>query len=216
MRNEKGFTITELLVAIAVGAIASVLIVTAFIFTYGSVLVEQTRADMVLNSQLFLRRMSDDIRVANEIRATNQISDSYQSGGWVTSDPANILIFTQPVTDDDDNLVYDDVTGYPYQNEIVYFGDNNKMYRRTLANSLATGNSAVSTCPSGTSGCPQDVELVGYLDNMLFEFYDVDDNVTTDPTQARSMQITINLFRNVYGNDITTTNTTRVTLRNEN
>lgn len=214
---QRGFTIVELLVAVSVSAIASVLIVTAFVFTYGSVIVEQARTNMVQQSQLFLRRMSDDVRVANEVRTTNQISDTYgPGGGWITSDPANILIVTQPVVDDDDNLIYDSTTSYPYQNEVIYFGQDDVMYRRTLANTVAAGNSANTTCPMGTGGCPPDIELLDHLENMLFEFYDVDNNVTSNPAQARSIQITINLRRNMYGNEITTTNTTRVTLRNEN
>lgn len=215
--KQKGFTIVELLVAVAMAGLASVLIVTAFVFTYGSVIVEQVRTNMVQQSQLFLRRMSDDVRVANEVRATNLLTDVNEPvGGWVTSDPANILIVTQPVTDADNNLIYDDTTGLPYQNEVVYFGGNNTMYRRTIANTVAIGNDQSTTCPSGTIGCPPDIELVNNLDNMLFEFYDVDDNVTVDPALARSIQITINLRKNLYGNEITTTNTTRVTLRNEN
>jgi prepilin-type N-terminal cleavage/methylation domain-containing protein len=72
-RSESGFTITELMVAIALSAIASVLIVTAFVYTYGNVLVEQSEASMVRQSQLFLRRMVEDIRLSNHVKTSNDI-----------------------------------------------------------------------------------------------------------------------------------------------
>ena len=129
--EQSGYTIVELLISVAVGAIASVLMVTAFVYIYGGVVVEQARSSMVLESQLFLGKIVDDVRVANEIRTTNQISDTYEpGGGWITSDPANIMIITQPATDATDDFIYDSATGFPYQNEIVYFGDEDTMYRR--------------------------------------------------------------------------------------
>lgn len=214
--KQEGYTIPELLVAMSVGAIAMVLMFTAFVFTYGSVLVEQVEAQMVLQSQLFLRRMTDDIRVAPEIRTANSIPDAYRSGGWVTSDPANILITTQPATDATNSLIFDGTTSYPYAHEVVYFGTGDTMYRRLLTNSVAAGHEQLTTCPSGTSGCPPDIELVSNLDNMLFVFYDIDNAVTTVPENARSIQVTVNLRKKIYGKTITTTNTTRITLRNEN
>jgi prepilin-type N-terminal cleavage/methylation domain-containing protein len=215
--RQHGFTIVELLIAVSVASIASILILSAFVFMYGSLVREQTRAQMVLESQAFLKRMVDDIRVANQILTTNSLPDAYEpSGGWITSDPANILVLTQPVTDENKDFIFDSTTGYPYQNEIVYFGSGTSMYRRTLANSGATGNVAITTCPANTVGCQGDVKLLDNLQNMLFVFYDINDVVTTTPENARSVELSINLTKRVYGENITISNKTRVTLRNEN
>ncbi len=215
--TQKGFTITELLIAISVGAIASVLIISSFVFMYGSLLREQTRSQMVLESQVFLKRMVDDIRVANQILTTNSLPDSYEpSGGWLTSDPANILVLTQPAVDTNKDFIFDDLTGYPYQNEIIYFGNSDNMYRRTLSNVSASGNAAITTCPTGTPACQSDIKLLENLQNMLFVFYDINDVVTTVPEDARSVELSINLRKRVYGEDINISNKTRVTLRNEN
>jgi prepilin-type N-terminal cleavage/methylation domain-containing protein len=216
-KNQDGFTIVELLIAVSVAAIASILMVSALVFMYGSLLREQTRSSMVLESQVFLRRMVDDIRVSNQILSTNALPDTYApAGGWVTSDPANTLIMTQPATDSSRDFIFDDTTGYPYQNEIVYFGENNIMHRRSLANSSATGNAALTTCPVGTTGCSPDTQLTSYLQNMFFRFYDINDTLTTVPEEARSVELTVNLTRTVYGQQIDVSNKTRVTLRNEN
>lgn len=215
--NQKGFTITELLVAVAVASIASVLIMYAFVFMYGGLLKEQTRSQMVLESQLFLKRMVDDIRVANQILTTNSLTDAYApTGGWITSDPANIVVLTQPVTDSANDFIFDDSTGYPFQNEIVYFSNQSNMYRRTLANPTPLGNRATTTCPAGTIACPSDIKLTDNLFSMQFAFFDINDDTTIVPEEARSVELTVNLSRRVYGEDITISNKTRITLRNEN
>lgn len=188
----------------------------SFVFTYGRVVTEQKRTSMVRQSQLFLRRMVEDIRVSNNILTTNNIPDSYRAGGWVTSDPANILIATIPAVDNDNDLLIDPTTEEILYHEVIYFSDNGNMYRRVLQNPLATGSKEVSTCPVDTSGCIVDITLVeDIVDNMLFEFYDIDDVVTSVPEEARSIQMTINVSDQAYGQELNETNSTRVTLRNE-
>lgn len=215
--KQQGYTITELLIAISIASIASILIMYAFVYMYGGLVREQTRSQMVLESQLFLKKMVEDTRVANQILTTNSLPDSYEPvGGWITSDPANIVVLTQPVTDVNNDFIFDSSTGYPYQNEIVYFSDGDIMYRRTLSNSSATGNKYVTTCPPGTVSCSPDIELTKRLQNMLFVFYDINDVITIVPEEARSVAITVNLIQKIYGQEINVSNTTRVTLRNEN
>lgn len=214
--SQRGFTIIELLIAVSVASLASILIMYTFVFMYGSLLREQTRANMVLESQVFLKKVVEDVRVANEILTTNSITDTYRTGAWITSDPANILVLTQPVVDSSKNFIYDSSTGYPYQNEIVYFGDGENMYRRTLSNSLALGNSVNTTCPYGTTSCSPDIKLTDRLQSMFFVFYDTNDVVTTVPEDARSVELTIVLKQRIYGQDVVINNKTRVTLRNEN
>lgn len=213
--NQGGFTITELLIAVALGAMATMLITVAYVNTYGSAIAAQVRAQMTQEGQLFLRRMTEDIRVANSVRVTNVLTDPSNATGWVTSDPANILIITQPATDASSSLIIDANTALPYQHEIVYFGQNDVMFRRVIANPDATDTVQLTTCPAGTIDCPRDTELVNNLDNMQFTFYDVDNQVVTDAALARSIEVSINLSKKVYGQTVVAQNTTRVTLRNE-
>lgn len=216
MRDRNGFTIIEILVTISLISIVSVLIVTSFVFTYGRVVVEQQRTDIIRQSQLFLRRMVEDVRVSSEIRTNNLIADSYNTSGWTTSDPANILIATVPALDVNKDLLYDSETGNIIYHEVVYFGQNGNLYRRLLKNPTATASTEVSTCPAGETGCVNDTILIeGNLENMVFEFYDIIDEVTMVTEEARSIQMTINVVKTVFGQDIRESNTTRVTLRNE-
>ncbi len=160
--------------------------------------------------------MAEDIRLSNGVRTTNQLSNSYNSvGQWTTSDPANILIITQPATDASNQLIIDENTGEAYQNEIIYYGLSGTMYRRIIVNSLATGSVQKNTCLNEQVGCSPDIKLVSNLENLLFEFYDVDDSSVVDPEQARSIDVTINLSRQLFGQNVATSNTIRITLRNE-
>lgn len=214
-KNQSGFTIIELIVSIGLAGLLSVLMLTIFIYSYGGLLIEQSRANIVLESQLFLKRMTEDIRVANQVLSTNTITDA-NGGPWVTSDPANILILTQPAVDTDKEFIYDTATGYPYQNEIVYFGSGGSMFRRTLKNESATGNIAQTTCPNGAVGCSRDVPITENLKNMNFVFYDINNTVTTTISDARTVELTVNLEKKIFGRTISTQNTTRMALRNEN
>lgn len=216
LKKQGGFTITELLIAIGLSTIISVAMLSLVLFYYGALVREQTRASMIMESQLFLRRLVEDVRVASEIRTSNSVVDPSKADGWTTSDPANILILTSLATDSSKDFIYDATTGYPYENEIVYFGSDRTMYRRTLSNSAATGNAATTTCAAATASCPSDIELAQNLSNMTFTFYDIDNAVTTTPENAQSVSITVNLSKKIFGKNITITNVARTTLRNEN
>lgn len=219
MKRQDGFTLTELLVSISLSSIAAFLMITAVIYTYGYMYAEQAKAEMTRNSQVFLSRIAEDLRIGNTVLAAGVLPDTYApTGGWVTSDPADTLILGVPATDENNEFVIDPNTGDPYQQEIVYFGDDEVMYRRTIvdANSVTDGAVQVPTCPLNTAGCRADSEITKNLDSLLFTFYDINGAQTTDPTQAQSIEVTINLKRGVYGRELNTTNSARMTLRNAN
>ncbi|HEX5448398.1 MAG TPA: hypothetical protein VFW90_04365, partial [Candidatus Saccharimonadales bacterium] len=91
------------------------------------------------------------------------------------------------------------------------------LYKRVLANTSATGNTAVTTCPASSAGptCPADRLLSDNVNNLNFTFYDSSGNSTADATQARSVSLDVNLSKRVFGKNITLNNSTRVTLRNQ-
>lgn len=215
--KHSGFALIELILAISIAAILTVVMMVVMIYFYGDVLKSQATAELAIESQTVLRRIVEDTRLADAIRSTNQINDPNSPvGGWTTSDPSNVLIVATPATDDTQSILYNPDDAYPYENEVVYFGIGNSMYRRTLKNTDAIGNIAITTCPEDTvtASCPSDTTLSEYLTNLTFVFYDINNQTTSDATQARSISITINLQRTVYGNQISFNNTVRTTLRN--
>lgn len=215
--TEKGFTITELIIAASVGGMLAVVLFTITIFMYGGVVQNDTNARLILESQNILRRVVEDLRVSSAVRVTNTIPDANEPiGGWTTSNSDLILIIATPALDINNNYIIDDVTGLPFQNEIIYYADGTNLYKRILAEPSALGNTFETSCPPSiaTPTCQSDRNLTANFSDMDFIFYDQDDIETSDPTVARSVGVNIEMDRNVFGRDVTAENNIRVTLRN--
>ena len=218
MKSARGYTITELIVAIAVSTIMVGVLYTVTFRYYVATAKADVTTTMALESQSLLTQLTDDIRLATGIGETNAIDDpNGPGGGWMTNDPSNILIVESPATDSNRDIIYDSLTGYPYTNEFVYFSDGSSMYKRTLKNEDATGNTAKTTCPQAiaSGSCPADRLFTNKLENLTFVFYDANDAVTTDSTLARSVELTVSMSKDVYGQTLELSNSTRVTLRNQ-
>jgi len=214
--DNHAFTIVEMVLALTVATIMSgVLLMVTFRFYTNAVQSQQT-AELALESQTLLGQLTEDLRLSAGVNAINTITDAYKTGGWVTSDASNVLVIASPAVDSDQNIIYDVATGAPYNNEYVYFLANGVMYKRTLKNEAATGNVANTTCPasSASATCLQDRIFSEHASELSFIMYDSNNTVVTDTTQARSLQITVDFARNVFGKPITLSNTTRITQRN--
>lgn len=215
--KESGFTIVELLLATAIAAILVTALMTISLTYYSSSLNSNITAQLGIDSHYVLRNIVEDIRLADSIGSTNVLTDSNQpSGGWVTSDTNNILVITTPATTVNRDVIYDSSTGYPYRNELIYFVSGTNLYKRTLKNSAATGNTAKTSCPpaSATSNCPADKTYTSYINNLTFTFYDDNNAVTTTPSAARSVKVGVTMSRKSFGKTITFTNSIQATLRN--
>jgi type II secretory pathway pseudopilin PulG len=219
-RNNKsaGFTITELVLSITVAGILAVILFTATFYYYVNAAQTEASTNLALESQSILTQITEDIRLADSIASTNAISDvNGPGGGWITSDPSNIIIIENPAIDSSRNIIYDTNTGSPYRNELVYFVSGTNMYKRTLANSSAIGNTSKTTCPkaSASSTCPPDRLFSENVTSITFTFYDSSDNTTANATNARSVSLTVNMAKKSFSKNITLNNSTRVTLRNQ-
>jgi hypothetical protein len=215
--NNQGFSIAELTIAIVVAVIVSIMLTMITIVFYGSILRGQIESELAVESQIIFRNIVDELRLASEVRETNLIVDANSpSGGWNTDTSLAILIIAIPAVDNSRQFIIDDTTGLPYQNEIVYFASDGSMFKRFLANPDATGNKLTTTCPAilADTNCPEDAELSQDYEAMNFIFYDQDDKVTVDTTLARSIEMNIDLSRNIFGGDASAKNNIRVTLRN--
>jgi len=217
-RPQAGFTIAELAISITVaGVLTAVLFVATFDY-YTDVSRSETSATLALESQTILTQMTEDIRLADAISNTNALTDANApAGGWITSDPSNVIIIESPAVDSSHNIIYNSDTGFPYRNEFIYFSSGSSMYKRVLANTLATGNTAVTTCPANksSSSCPPDRLFSSNVGNLNFTFYDLSDNTTSDATSARSVKLEVDMSKKSFGRTITFTNNTRVTMRNQ-
>ena len=213
--SDSGYTMTELIIAIAVSTIIITVLSGITLSIYRSIQISRATAELSSESQLILHSIVDDTRLAGGLLSNNSISDSYAPiGGWSTNDPSNVLIINSPATDSNANVIYNSETGSPYKNEIIYFGVNGKLSKRTLRNTNAPNNITLTTCPSGTANCKSDKTYTSSLKDLSFTFYDENDQTTSVAENARSVRLSVTLEKKTSGKFVTITNTLRTTLRN--
>lgn len=215
--NQAGVTIVELLVVVGIASALLVAFMTVSIYMYGDTVRSSLYAQLATESQTVLRSVVEELRQSSSIRTSNANPDANAPGGaWTTSDSNLILIISIPAVDSSNNFIVDANTGYPYQNEIVYFASGTKLYKRFLANPSAIGNSRKTTCPEtlANSACPGDILMSNNFNTLSFVFYDQDDAVTTSIPNARSIKLFIQMERTTYGKSLVFDNNIRITIRN--
>ncbi|MGH7156552.1 MAG: prepilin-type N-terminal cleavage/methylation domain-containing protein [Candidatus Saccharimonadales bacterium] len=216
--SQRGFTITELALAVAVSSILFIAFMTVITDYFILITRNNVSIDLTTSSQNLLRYTVDTLRVSNGVRQTNTIADpNSPPGGWNTSNSDFVIVISTPATDNSHNYIIDPNSGFPYLNELVYYKSGTSLYRRDLANPSATGNSLMTSCPAALASpsCPADVDMADNFQSMSFTLYDQNGAVTTDTTQARSIAINLNMQRSVFGNIISLNNSIRVALRNK-
>jgi len=214
--STKGFTITELIIAMSAGSLLALTVFSMSLFFFSDVMKNEAQARMTLRSQTILTATTNDLRVASSVRETNQITDPNNGSGWNTSNPNHILIIAIPALDSSNNFIIDISQGEPYMNERVYYEDEGTLYRRTLADPNATGNKLKTTCPIELSSetCPPDGKFTDDFDDMTFILYDQNNDETAITAEARSIEMTIFMSKKVYGKTASVSTNTRVTMRN--
>lgn len=217
LRDESGISIVELMVVVGISSVLLVAFMTVSIYLYGDTIRTSIYSQLATESETVLRSVVEELRQSSSIRTNNSNPDANApSGGWTTSNANLILIISIPAVDSNNNFIIDSDTGYPYQNEIVYFASGTKLYKRFLANPSAPGNARKTTCPavSASSSCPPDIQMSDHFKTMNFIFYDQDDNVTTSISSARSIKLFIQMQRTSYGKTLQFDNNIRITIRN--
>ena len=216
--NQRGFTITELAISVSISAILFVAFMTVITDYFMIITRDNASIDMTNSSQNLLRSTVELLRLGNGVRQTNTINDpNAPTGGWNTSNTNFVIVIDTPALDKNNNYIIDSSTGSPFMNELVYYKSGNSLMKRTLANPSATGNTTVTSCPANLASptCPPDSDLADYFQSMSFTLYDQDADITTDPTQARSVGISLDMQRDVFGTTISLDNSIRATLRNQ-
>jgi Tfp pilus assembly major pilin PilA len=216
-KNHNGFTLAELNVVLLVSSLVIIMILT--IFTNYFVLITRSNlfVEMTADSQNLLRSMIEELRYGAGVRQNNTITDpNAPVGGWNTSNANFVIIIAVPAKNAQGNFVIDTDTAAPYKNEFVYYKNGSTLYKRTLANPEAAGNSLKTSCPANaiTPSCPADTQLIEHIENVIFNLYDQDNIATNDALLARSVNIYVSLVQTMFGEDIRADNDMRITLRN--
>ncbi len=216
-KPENGFTLPELVMSISLIGIISVSVMAVIINYFVIITRNGIIADMTVDSQNLLRSTVEELRYGAGVRQTNTITDSNSPPtGWNTSNANFVIIIAVPASDQQKEYIIDTLTGSPYNNELVYFKQGADLYKRTLANPSAVGNSLLTSCPSGSASvtCPADKKLLENVSDMDFTLYDQDNAITTDPLLARSVNVALSMRKDSFGDPLSLSNNIRVTLRN--
>jgi prepilin-type N-terminal cleavage/methylation domain-containing protein len=215
--KKSGFTLVELLVVISVTTILVTTFSAAALNYFDTISKTDASIEMTNDSQDLLRNTVNNIRIGDGVRQTNTITDpNAPTGGWNTGNTNFVIVIAIPAIDSSRNYIIDPSTGSPYMNELVYYKNGTALTERVLANPNASGNNIKTTCPANlvTTSCPADKVLANYVSSMIFTFYDQNNTLTTDPTQARSIKIDLSMTHPIFGTPLTLNNSIRVTLRN--
>ena len=118
----KGFTIVELTVSIAITSILIVSLFGATTYYFAIITRNNELVQMTVDSQNLLRNVVEELRYGSGVRQSNTISDPNAPGGtWTTSNSNFIIITAIPAIDNNGEYIVDPNTGTPYNNEFVYF-----------------------------------------------------------------------------------------------
>ena len=217
-RNQKGFTLVELIVVMTVVSILSIT-VTNFIvdWTKSSTLAE-ARSSLLTSAETSMDTITNDIMLSGSVEQNNRWPDangpSGNQYGWTSN--SSTLVLAKVATNSTDTIIFSDPAEYITQkDDIIYFLSGTTLYRRTLA-STSTGDEAVTTCPSSdaTSTCPADMVVATGVSSFTLAYYD-DNGAATDTSSARSVQVGLTLSSKIDSQTINASYSTRMVFRNE-
>src|SRR3990167_6065411 len=187
MKRQNGFTIVELMVTMAVGAVLVVATVGMYLTVLGQSPVIKTRNTLSTNLQNALNRINDDVRRSSNVTVYNLTADpnapTTKTGYTDVPGPdpdtndqyfwrmgENRLLLNQTPVNSSGNPIYDNVEyAAGKKNTIIYYVRDGALYRRVIA--AADGANAISTAtctrvPEG--GCiNSDIKLVDNLRSSL-------------------------------------------------
>lgn len=216
-QSENGFTAAELIITITlIGILITPVVFSSFRF-YVDVSSNNRKAALSLDSQAALAKFTDDLRMASGVNPTNTINDPSNPDGWTNGGAANVLIISTPAQDNSGNFIVDSNNNESYKNEVVYFKSDNYLYRRSLPNNSASGNTMIQSCPpaAATPDCPADIILTDKLGSVTYTFYDTNGAQTANVAAVRSVKLGLSVTDAVANRPTTINSTIQVALRNQ-
>lgn len=217
--RQAGFTIPELLVALIVTAILSTVVVNYMIDNLRSSSIETSRQNLLGDAYSGLDRVGTDVQLSSEADGTNRWDDSHAPGAptnlqsWASD--ASTVVLAISAVDTSGKVIFDDPLNYvTAKDNHVYFVSYRTLYRRIIA-APVNGNAAKTTCPQANSSpsCPADAVVMRNVSAFSVKYIDAS-NVEVDPSEARAVELTIQLSNNTYGTNISASYKTRMVFRN--
>lgn len=217
-KDQSGFTITELAIAVTVTA---VLMTVIFNFMTNSLIQytnDTNRANLLNSAQTGFETITNDIRLSANADDNNRWSDANAPNnnifGWKSD--ADTLVLATATQDKNGNIIFADTANYISQkNNIVYYLSDGKLYKRVIAASI-DGNAAKTTCPATnvTPTCPADKLLLSNVVEFRVKYID-EKNAEVAVTEARSIELYAKLQKKTFSQPVAVDYTTRMVFRND-
>lgn len=218
--SRHGFTLVETMIALAVTGILVLAVMNFVLENLITSAVTTARAELLSEAESGLDNAARDIRLSANADQNNRWQDNYAPNAptdpysWQSN--SSTVILATAAEDQSNNILFQDPLKYITQkNNIIYFQKNGTLYKRILAAPI-TGNKARTTCPIAvaSSSCPSDREMLHNVSAFSVRYLDGNDDEVS-PTDARSVELTVQLQAKKYGQNITAKYTTRMVFRND-
>lgn len=217
--GQQGFTLLETLVATVVTSMLMILVVNFMITSFVNNAVDTARADLLREAQLSLDTIGRDIRLSANADQQNRWEDENAPNAptdelsWVSD--GDTLVLATAALDSSNNILFSDALHYmTHKNNNIYFVSDGVLYKRILADPVAD-NAASTTCPpSPSDSCPDDRAMVDTVLNYTVRYFN-NQGEEVPPTEARSVEMSLDLQKERFGRTIDATYTTRTVFRNE-
>lgn len=225
--NGKGFSIIEIMIALSVASVLSIVISTVMFEQYGQLLQGAAQSRLRVEGENVLLSLEDELLFATDFGSglKSDLSDSNApSGGWNSSTtPTDTLIvyetaLTADRRDPNRDFVYKKGSSCSNSfniaiNNLVYFTAQNSsdsyrsLYRRTVVPQYTTCgiNYKRMTCPESNVVSPcagADAKLSEKVVDFQLEYFTEDNIATADPNAAELVKMTLTLGEKIYGKNI--------------
>ena len=219
-RNQSGFTMPELLIAVVVTTMVVIVLTNFLMRNLQTATLETAQANIQREVELTLDKASTDIRLSANADLHNRNSDSNGPGGtanqysWTSN--SSTLVLATAATTSANAIIFTDPANYvTTKNNVVYFVSGGTLYKRTIAASVV-GNSAKTNCPSAkaTAACPSDKAMLRNVKTFTVTYLDGSNN-SVAPTSARSVELSLTASTVKYKKTLSASYTTRMVFRND-
>jgi prepilin-type N-terminal cleavage/methylation domain-containing protein len=219
--NQTGFTLVELIASMAIASIVLFGMLGFLVTSMVNNSVRTAKADLLREAQLALDVIVKDIRLSAVVDSNNRIEDNNSPDavataglGWESD--SETLVLAIAAEDTSSNIIFADAAHYiTEKNNIIYYVDNAKLYKRTLAADLPD-NDFITSCPPNLAipSCPADRLSIENVQSLVFRYFDALNN-EVDPASARSVEVELRLQAEKYGRLVDVSYKTRTVFRNE-
>lgn len=214
-----GYTLVELTISTAIISALVLLMMNFMSVRIADNANKSARSSIQLQAQKAIDIVTRDIKHSASVDGQNRWADNHapdsptNNFSWVSD--SDTLILAHPAISTSGSVLFQDAQGYvSYKDDFIYFVKDGVLYKRILAAPVAN-NRAVTTCPSGTSGCPADIKLADDVEQFSILYYATGEQGGNDPAPSRSVDVTLKINKKVFGKNIIEEKREHTTFRNQ-